>query len=252
MTNTAKIKEHLIIALDTSSEDDVISLIEKLKDKVGYFKVGLELFTYFGPRIIQVIKDHGNKVFFDGKFMDIPNTVSKAVSNIVRHKADMLNVYMSGGKKMLELARDSMLQTAKEYNLPPPKLLGVTVLTSITNDVLQNDLKVKAQLEEYVLHLAKFAVQVNLNGIICSPNEARIICEICKENKDFLIVTPGVRPAWAETNDQERISTPRDAILNGATHIVVGRPVTVSDDPRGTVEKILEEIEEAINMSQRA
>ena len=244
MTNA---KEYLIVALDTSSEIEAINLIEILKDKVGYFQVGLELFTSLGPRIIKIIKDNGNKVFFDGKFLDIPNTVSKAVSNMVKHRVDMLNVHMSGGKIMLQDTQSLLIQTAKECNLPPPKLLGVTVLTSLTNAVLQNDLKVQAQIDEYVLHLTTFALKVNLDGIICSPNEAKIIYEVSKENKNFLIITPGVRPIWAEANDQQRVSTPKEAIKNGATHIVVGRPITGAKDKLDAVKKVLDEIEEAIS-----
>ena len=246
MTIQTKIKDRLIIALDTSSEDEVLKLIKTLSDKVGYFKVGLELFTCFGPRIIQIIKESGNKVFFDGKFLDIPNTVSKAVSNMVKHRVDMINVHMSGGGKMLKVAKNSLIQTAKEENVDPPKLLGVTVLTSITNEVLQNDLKVKSQIDEYVLHLTIYALETKLDGIICSPNEAKIIREASKDNKDFLIVTPGIRPLWAETNDQERIATPQYAIKSGATHIVVGRPITSAKDPQDAVKKILDEIEEAL------
>lgn len=241
-----KVEEHLIVALDTREESEVINLVEKLSGKIGYFKVGLELFTSLGPKIIKIIKDNGNKVFFDGKFLDIPNTVSKAVSNMVRHKVDMLNVHLSGGKKMLEEAKRLLIETATGEKLPAPKLLGVTVLTSITNDILQSDLKVKSQIEEYVLHLTRFALSVKLDGIICSPNEAKIVREVSKENKDFLIVTPGVRPIWAKTDDQKRIATPKEAILNGASHIVVGRPITSANNPLDAVKKILEEIEEVI------
>lgn len=240
-----KVEEHLIVALDTREESEVINLVEKLSGKIGYFKVGLELFTSLGPKIIKIIKDNGNKVFFDGKFLDIPNTVSKAVSNIVRHKVDMLNVHLSGGKKMLEEAKRLLIETATGEKLQAPKLLGVTVLTSITNDILQSDLKVKSQIEEYVLHLTRFALSVQLDGIICSPNEVKIVREVSKENKDFLIVTPGVRPIWAKTDDQKRIATPKEAILNGASHIVVGRPITSANNPLDAVKKILEEIEEA-------
>lgn len=247
MKTKSKVKEHLIIALDTSSEKEALELVEKLKDHVGYFKIGLELFTGVGPKIIDIIKANGNKVFLDGKFLDIPNTVGKAVSNIVKHGADILNVHLSGGQKMLLEAKSALVNAAEEKNIEPPKLLGVTILTSITNDVLQNDLKIKAQLDEYVLHLARFALKINLDGIICSPNEAKIIREASKENKEFLIVTPGVRPSWAEVNDQKRIATPKEAILNGATHIVVGRPVTSAKDPVDAAKKILDEIEEAKN-----
>ena len=241
-----KPKDCLIIALDTSSEKEAIKLIESLKDYVSYFKVGLELFTSVGPRIIQIIKDNGNNIFFDGKFLDIPNTVSKAVSNMVYHRVDMLNIHMSGGTKMIQEAKNSLIETAQKYNLQPPKLLGVSVLTSITNDVLQNDLKIQTQLNEYVVHLANLALKNNLDGIICSPHEAKLVNKI-RTGKNFLIVTPGVRPMSAKTHDQERFTTPKEAIANGANHIVVGRPITEAKNPKDAVKKILDEIEEAIN-----
>ena len=247
MTTKTQAKEYLIVALDTSSEKEALELIKKLSDKVGYFKVGLELFSSVGPKIIDIIKDSGNKVFFDGKFLDIPNTVSKAVANIVKHKADMLNVYMAGGALMLQEAKKSLLETAKANNLPVPKLLGVTVLTSMTSDVLENDLKIQTQLNDYVLHLAALGIKNGLNGIMCSANEAKLIR--ANINKDFLIVTPGIRPAWAENNDQKRISTPKEAILNGVTHMVVGRPITHAKNPVEATEKILNEIEDVINNS---
>ena len=245
----SKAKEHLIVALDTSSKKEVLELVEKLSSYVGYFKVGLELFTALGPKIIQTIKEANSKVVVDGKFLDIPNTVSKAISNMVSHKVDMLNIHMSGGTAMLHEAKKSLVEAAQRYNLQPPKLLGVSVLTSITNDILQNDLKIQAQINEYVSHLASLALKNNLDGIICSPNEAKIISQLKNEggNKDFLIVTPGVRPAWADKNDQQRIATPKEAILNGATHIVVGRPITEAKNVVDAAKKIVEEIESAIN-----
>ena len=247
MTTKTQAKDRLIVALDTSSEDEALVLIKKLSDKVGYFKVGLELFSAVGPKIIDIIKDNGNKVFFDGKFLDIPNTVSKAVANIVKHKADMLNVYMSGGAVMIQEAKKSLIEAAKANNLPMPKLLGVTVLTSMNSDVLENDLKIQTQLNDYVLHLAMLGIKNGLDGIICSANEAKLIKSKI-QNSNFLIVTPGIRPAWAESNDQKRIATPKEAILNGATHLVVGRPITGAKDSVDAAKKILDEIEEALRV----
>ena len=246
----SKTKDRLIIALDTSVKEEALQLVEKLKDHVGYFKIGLELFSEFGPEIIKTVKDKNCKIFFDGKFMDIPNTVSKAVSNMVKHKVDMLNVYMTGGAVMLQEAKKSLLETARLNNLTPPKLLGVTVLTSMAREVLEEDLKIKIQLEEYVLHLAKLGLKNNLDGIICSANEAKAIHDfvLSQGKKDFLIVTPGVRPSWAETNDQSRIATPKEAILNGVTHIVIGRPVTKAKDPIDAAKRIIGEIEEAVRV----
>ena len=241
-------KDRLILALDASDRNEVLQLVEKLKDNVGYFKIGLELFSALGPEIIKIVKSNDCKVFFDGKFMDIPNTVSKAVSNMVKHKVDMLNVYMSGGTAMLQEARKSILETAKVNSLTPPKLLGVTVLTSMAENVLKEDLMIKTQLEEYVLHLARLALKNDLDGIICSPNEAKTIRAeaVLLDKKDFLIVTPGVRPSWAETNDQKRIATPKEAILNGVSHIIVGRPITGAKDPVDAAKRILGEIGEVV------
>ena len=245
-------KDHLIIALDTSNEEEAMKHVLKLKDYVGYFKVGLELFTGVGPKIIKLIKDEGSKVFFDGKFLDIPNTVSKAVSNMVLHKVDMINVYMSGGTQMIHDTKIALIETARKNNITLPKLLGVTVLTSITSDILEDDLKIKAELNEYVVHLAELAIKNNMDGIICSPNEAEVVSKLKKEKHksldEFLIVTPGVRPFWAEAHDQKRVATPKEAIQKGATHIVVGRPITEAKDPVDAVKKIVDEIEEALEM----
>lgn len=242
-------KDYLILALDTSSEKDALKTVEQLHEHVGYFKVGLELFTSCGPEIIEKIKRFGSRVFFDGKFMDIPNTASKAIGNMVRHKADMLNVYMSGGSKMLQECKISLIEAANKYNLNAPKLLGVTILTSMNSETLENDLKIKEEMQEYILHLAVLAIKNNLDGIICSPNEAKMIKDaaVKHDKKDFLIVTPGVRPEWAQKNDQHRTATPKEAILNGVSHIVVGRPITGADNPIDATKKILSEISEAIS-----
>lgn len=243
-------KDYLIVALDTSSEKEAIQLVDSLKEHASFFKVGLELFTSVGPEIIKIIKNTGNKVFFDGKFLDIPNTVSKAISNMVYHKVDILNIHMSGGVNMITEAKNALVETAQKYNLQAPKLLGVSVLTSISSETLHNDLQVRTQINEYVRHLATLAIKNNLDGIICSPQEAKQINKIKIEhtNKNFLIVTPGVRPKWAANDDQERIATPKEAILNGATHIVIGRPITQAKDPKDAVTKVLGEIEEALVM----
>lgn len=244
MTTKTQIKDRLIVALDTSSEQEAIKLIEKLSDCVSYFKVGLELYTSIGPKIFNIIKDKGNKVFFDGKFIDIPNQVKGAVANMVHHRVDMLTLHMAGGLQMLREAKNSANESAQKHNLQPPKILGVSVLTSITGDALQNDLKVQSQIDEYVLHLAMLAFKNNLDGIVCSPQEAKLIREAT--DKNFLIVTPGVRPSWSKTHDQKRIATPKDAISNGASHIVVGRPITEASNPLDAAKKILDEMESAI------
>lgn len=243
-----KSKDYLIVALDTSSEMEALKTIDLLSSHVNYFKVGLELFCTAGPKIIDEVKNRGNKVFFDGKFLDIPNTVSKAVSSIVRHRVDMLNVHITGASEMISEAKQSLVEAANKYNLNPPALLGVTILTSMNQETLTADLQIKDKIENYILHLTKLGIKSGLDGVVCSPNEAKMIRDLANKEgeKDFLIVTPGVRPTWAKTDDQQRISTPKDAILNGVSHIVVGRPITAHENPVDATKKILEEIEEAI------
>jgi len=241
-------KDYLIVALDTSSESEALKIIESLSGHIDYFKIGLELFCSCGPKIIEEVKNRGNKVFFDGKFLDIPNTVSKAVSSIVRQRVDMVNVHIMGGEEMISEAKNALVEAANKYNLNPPALLGVTILTSMNQETISTDLKIKDKIEDYVLHLTRLGIKNGLDGVVCSPNEAKMIRDLANKEgkKDFLIVTPGVRPVWAKTNDQQRISTPKDAILNGVSHIVVGRPITASKDPIDATKKIIEEIEEAI------
>lgn len=236
-------KDYLIVALDVSEETKAIELVKKLKSKVSYFKIGLTLFASCGPKIIDLIRSEGCKVFLDSKFLDIPSQVSGAVSSLVKHKVDMLNVHLTGGMQMLHGAKDALVKTAKEMRIKPPVLLGVTALTSISQDILEKNLQIKAQLDEYVLNRAKIAKEANLDGIVCSPNETKLVRGTL--GKDFIIVNPGVRPSWAGKHDQKRVATPKEAIKNGATYIVVGRPITEAKEPLEAARKILDEISQA-------
>ena len=238
-------KEYLIVALDVQSKKEALEIVNKLRSDVSYFKVGLTLFAGEGPKIIDEIKKLGCKVFLDGKFLDIPHQVSGAVSSLVHHKVDMMNVHLTGGMHMLYDAKQAIITTSKKLNIEPPKLLGVTALTSINEEILQENLQIKAQIDEYVLNRAKIAKEAGLDGIVCSPKEASLVRK--ELGKDFLIVTPGVRPKWAEKNDQKRTSTPKEAVKNGANFVVVGRPITDAKDPLDAARKILSEIKEGIS-----
>lgn len=230
----------LIVALDVHTLDDVRGLVTKLGDSVSYYKVGMELFYSVGSAAIAYLKGAGKQVFVDLKLCDIPNTVAGGLCSLMALGADMLNVHASGGYQMMKQAADSVREAAAKNNIAPPKLIAVTVLTSI-GDADWQGLGQTSSIREQVLRLAKLAQDAGLDGVVASPLEARDIREAT--GGDFLIVTPGIRPADSSVGDQSRIATPRAALVSGATHLVVGRPIRSAADPRAAAEKILREME---------
>lgn len=222
-------KERLIVALDVSSKAEAIRLIELLKDEVGMFKIGLELFTSCGTELFAVAKQHNAKVFFDGKFHDIPNTISGACRAAVGHGVELFNLHAIGGSAMMKAASDAVKQAHGDSKAPRPALIAVTILTSMDARTLRDELKVELPLDQMVPYLAKLAQDAGLDGVVASALEAQSIRKVVGE--DFLIVTPGIRPAFASTDDQSRIVTPAQAISNGADYIVVGRPILKHASP---------------------
>jgi len=257
-------KDRIIVALDVDSIEKAIALVKELVPHVGYFKVGLELLTSEGaPKVVQAIKEAGGKIFYDGKFKDIPNTVAGAVRAAVRLGVDMLNVHCLGGSEMMKTTKKVAVEEAKSRNVTRPLLLGVTVLTSLDYEDLAEmgifeklniaDPKEAAEIKEkrikqLVQNLAYLAQEAGLDGVIASPKEIQAIREYCQP--EFLIVTPGVRPEWATKGDQKRVMTPYEAILAGADYLVIGRPITQPPPEIGTpveaAKKIAEEIERAL------
>lgn len=233
-------KDKLIVALDTSDERRALKLVDELKEYANIFKVGSELFASCGPGIIKRIRDKGAKVFLDLKFHDIPNTVQKAAASITRLGVFIFNVHSLGGYEMMAKTAESVKDEAKRLNVPRPKVLAVTILTSLDKNGLKK-VGINANIESEVLRLAALAKSAGLDGVVASPVEAKIIRK--KFGQDFLIVTPGVRPSWAGHGDQKRTTTPKEAISNGADFIVVGRPIIDAAHPRAAAKKILEEIE---------
>src|ERR1035437_8886052 len=210
-------KSKLIVALDVESYQDAAALVQVTRDVVDIFKVGSQLFTRVGPRIIEFLHEHGKECFLDLKFHDIPHTVARAVESAAALRVRLLTLHTFGGAEMLEAAAA----------IPNhPLLLGVTVLTSVGGDV-----------QAEVLRLAKLAKTSGLNGVIASPHEIRLLRGAV--GKDFLIVTPGTRPSWAQAGDQKRVMTPADAIVAGASYIVVGRPIIAVADPAQAAARIL-------------
>lgn len=241
--------ETIIIALNVESLDQAQKLIEATGDRARIYKVGSELFTRCGPAAVKLLKERGKDVFLDLKFHDIPNTVAGAVAAAVALGVKMLNVHASGGVEMMKAAAEaarpkksgSEESRSMGESVGPPKVLAVTVLTSIDKKILENEVGCRRKVEEQVLHLARLAKEAGLDGVVASPKEVVLIRE--NLGRDFLIVTPGIRPLWAAKGDQKRVMTPAEAVRAGADHIVIGRPITASDDPKGAFDRILTEIE---------
>ena len=232
--------EKLILALDVSNHDQAIDLVEKFKEYIGIFKIGPELFLSAGTKTIEDINNEGKKVFLDLKFHDIPNTVSKAAVIATRLGVHMFNVHTSGGLDMMKKCKDSVAEICAKENLSRPKILGVTVLTSISKEVLKGEVGIQHGLKTHVKHLAALAQKAGLDGVIASAREASMIKDLC--GKRFLIVTPGIRPSWTPPDDQKRTMTPKEAIKEGADYLVIGRGVLQHQDPLKALELINLEI----------
>ena len=216
-------KQLPIIALDFESADKVNAFLDQF-DEPLFVKVGMELFYQTGPKLIKSIKDRGHSIFLDLKLHDIPNTVSKAMEGLAKLDVDLVNVHAAGGKTMMEAAIKGLRQHNKHT-----KIIAVTQLTSTTETQLHEEQNIQTTIEEAVLNYAKLSQQAGLDGVVCSPLEAELIT--AQLGKDFMKVTPGIRPEGLAQNDQKRITTPEQAKQLGSTHIVVGRPITQSDDP---------------------
>lgn len=258
-------KDRIIAALDVSSAYDAEILLQEIREHIGCAKVGLELLTAEGaPHVVQTMRAFGARVFYDGKFMDIPNTVAAAVRAVTKLGVDMLNVHCLGGPAMMKAAAEAAAREAEVLGIPRPKVLGVTILTSLNDGDLRamgvearvgpDDFSFKlaeqdqADVEIIVTRLARLAKECGLDGVITSPQEIAAIRQEC--GAGFLIVTPGVRPEWAATQDQKRVMTPGDAIRAGADYLVIGRPITKPPaeigSPLDAVRNIVDEIAGAL------
>lgn len=229
----------LIVALDVHDYNDVKRLVEELGDSVSYYKVGMELFYSVGSSVVDLLKSQNKNIFLDLKLHDIPNTVAAGLCSLMNLGANILNIHAGGGYTMMKTAADRLKAEAERKNIERPKLIAVTILTSINQDDWAG-LGCKFAIKDQVVRLAELAKKAGLDGVVASPQEAAAIREAC--GKDFLIVTPGVRPAGAAINDQSRIATPAQAFKNGASHIVVGRPIIAAENPRKAALSIIEEI----------
>jgi orotidine-5'-phosphate decarboxylase len=243
-------RDRFILALDVDSENEALGLVDELKDSVGMFKVGHQLFTACGPDIVRKIIGMGGRVFLDLKYHDIPNTVASASAEAVKLGVSIFNLHALGGLEMMKTAIASAQETANKFDLPMPWMLAVTVLTSMDDKTLRRELKITRSLQREVCHLARLAQRAGMHGVVASPREITMLRRAIRG--DFVILTPGVRPEWAGMDDQKRTMTPAEAVAAGADYIVIGRPVLKAKDRREAVKKIIEEIELKMNEAQRA
>jgi orotidine-5'-phosphate decarboxylase len=231
-------QERLIVALDVPTADAALTLAGKLEDQCQWFKVGLELYIAAGPSIVEKLVSRGHSIFLDLKLHDIPNTVASAVRSASSLGASMLTIHAAGGPAMLAAARDAAANMAA-----PAQLLAVTVLTSMDRAQL-NAIGVPNAPNEQVARLAKLGLDAGINGFVCSPQEVASLRALA--GADAVLVTPGIRPTGADIGDQRRIATPTLALEQGASYLVVGRPITQAADPALAAEAILMEIAEAL------
>lgn len=230
----------LILALDVPDRGRAAELVGRFAPHIDIFKVGLELYTAAGPSVVEEVHKRGRKVFLDLKFHDIPNTVAKAAVSAARLGVFMFDVHTSGGAEMMKRCRDGVVEVCLRENLDMPRILGITVLTSISDEVLRNEVGVQHGIGSQVRHLAGLARDVGLDGVVASAHEASMLRDLC--GKGFLIVTPGIRPSWTPADDQKRTMTPRDALLQGADYLVIGRAVLNHSDPEQAIAAIRNEI----------
>lgn len=224
----------IIVALDYANAKDALALVDQLDAHLCKLKVGKELFTAAGPALVEKLVAKDFKVFLDLKFHDIPNTVAKACKAASDLGVWMLNVHASGGSAMMHAALEGVNQSNEN-----PYLIAVTVLTSM-NQATLSEVGIQVPMEEQVLRLAKLTQSARLHGVVCSAQEATLLRQ--HVDKDFLLVTPGIRPANASKDDQSRIVTPQDALQQGASYLVIGRPITQAEQPAAALQTILQSL----------
>ncbi len=237
-----EIRKKLVLALDVEEIEEAKKLVEELSPYIATFKVGLQLFCGYGLEIINFIKEKNADFFLDVKLHDIPNTVEKASYNVIKNGANFFNVHATGGIEMMKAAKKGALEACEKFNRKKPLILAVTVLTSISDEILKDELLNKTNTKDFVIQLAKNAKTAGLDGVVASVKELK---EIKKElGDDFIVLTPGIRPLWSLKDDQKRIATPSCALKDGADYIVLGRAVTKAQDRLEAIEKIYKEIKE--------
>ena len=230
-------KSKIFVALDVENKEKALEIVSDLRGLGACFKIGKQLFTSTGPELVREIVAMGEDVFLDLKYHDIPNTVAKAGAAAAQLGVKIFNVHASGGRKMMEAVREEMNKLTN-----PPLVLAVTILTSLGEEDIR-EVGFDRTIPEQIAKLAKLAKDSGMDGVVASPLEIELIRDVC--GKDFKILTPGIRPAFAAVNDQKRIATPAEALRKGADYLVIGRPITAAENRRVAFLKILEECQNA-------
>ncbi len=243
-----EMRSRLIFALDVATVSEAIELVDLLRDEVGMFKVGKQLFLHAGPEVVHKIRARGGDVFLDLKFHDIPRTVAKASAEATRLGVRMLDLHASGSVQMMRQTIHEVAKVCRTEKLPRPKLLAVTVLTSLNQDDLKR-LGVRSGVESQVARLARLAREAGMDGVVASPHEVARIRKEC--GRKFLIVTPGVRPPKGAADDQKRVMTPEAAVRAGANYLVLGSPIRDAHDPVAAARAIVEAMERGLKMPER-
>lgn len=228
----------VVVALDFEQQNQALNLVSQLDPALCRLKVGKEMFTHFGPQFVQQLQQRNFDVFLDLKFHDIPNTVAKAVKAAADLGVWMVNVHASGGSKMMSAARESLVS----YGTDKPHLIAVTVLTSMEQADL-TELGITLTPAQQVMKLAALTQQAGLDGVVCSAQEATLLKQQC--GKEFMLVTPGIRPASSSQDDQKRVMTPAEAVAAGVDYMVIGRPITKAAQPLDALHAIVREISNA-------
>lgn len=237
-----KAKDKIIVPLDVETAGEARKIIDEIGNEVGAYKIGLQLFTSAGAGFVREVVASGVKLFLDVKFHDIPNTVAKASIEVARLGVWMFNLHALGGSEMMRRTLEEVAEFCEKEKLQRPKIIAVTVLTSSTDETLA-ETGIGGKVNEQVLNLAELTAKCGLDGVVASPLETALIRENI-ENKEFLIVTPGIRPSFATNDDQKRVMTPKEAVESGSDYLVIGRPITKAQDKLAAVKRILAEIEE--------
>jgi len=236
----------IIVAVDFSTVKEAIAVVDTLDPSLCRLKIGKEMFVRGGPALVKWCMDEGFDVFVDLKFHDIPNTVAGACAAVADLGVWMLNIHASGGSKMMKAGMEALVP----YGEDAPLVTGVTVLTSMKKTDLEEQGMPESPAER-VLRLARLAAESGLDGVVCSPQEVSMLRNSISIPDDFILVTPGVRPAGSAKDDQKRVMTPYDAILAGSTYLVIGRPITGADNPREALSLITVDVEQAISDKEK-
>jgi len=233
--------EKIIVALDTPDLKRAKRLVKLLRHLIPNFKIGSELYTMHGPDAVKAVRWAGGHVFLDLKYHDIPNTVAGAVRAATLMNVFMISIHAAGGREMMEAARRAMEEGARKRRVRRrPKLVAVTVLTSMSEEILHSEVGIGASLNETVTRFARMAELTGMDGVVASARELPV--RRSAFGRDLLVVTPGIRPAWSVQGDQTRIVTPEKALALGADYLVIGRPITQAKDPREAAERLIREV----------